>query len=61
MLIIKRLTKQCSLCPSASIMILQKGTAISLEGRHLVLRLLASKCIVSKNSVVFKDVIFFLR
>ena len=39
MLIIKRLTKQCSLCPSASIMILQKGIAISLEGRHLVLTL----------------------
>ena len=42
MLIIKKLTKQRSLCPSASIVILQKGIAISLEGRHLVLTLLAS-------------------
>ena len=42
MLIIKKLTKQCAPCPSASIMILQKGIAISLEGRHLVLTLLAS-------------------
>ena len=42
MLIIKKLTKQCTPCPSASIMILQKGIAISLEGRHLVLTLLAS-------------------
>ena len=43
MLIIKKLTKQCAPCPSASIMILQKGRAISLEGRRLVLTLLASK------------------
>ena len=42
MLIIKKLTKQCAPCPSASIMILQKGIAISLEGWHLVLTLLAS-------------------
>ena len=42
MLIIKKLTKQYAPCPSASIMILQKGIAISLEGRHLVLTLLAS-------------------
>ena len=42
MLIIKKLTKQCAPRPSASIMILQKGIAISLEGRHLVLTLLAS-------------------
>ena len=42
MLIIKRLTKQCAPCPSASIMILQKGIAISLEGEHLVLTLSAS-------------------
>ena len=42
MLIIKKLTKQCALCRSASIMILQKGIAISLEGYHLVLTLLAS-------------------
>ena len=42
MLIIKKLTKQSAPCPSASIMILQKGIAISLEGRHLVLTLLAS-------------------
>ena len=42
MLIIKKLTKQCAPCPSASIMILQKGIAISLEGRHLVLTLLAN-------------------
>ena len=42
MLIIKRLTKQCAPCPSASIMILQKGIAISLEGGHLVLTLSAS-------------------
>ena len=46
MLIIKKFTKQCALCPSASIMTLQKGIAISLEGRHLVLTLLASICIV---------------
>ena len=42
MLIIKKLTKQCTPCPSASMTILQKGIAISLEGRHLVLTLLAS-------------------
>ena len=36
MLIINELTKQCALCPSASIMILQKVIAISLEERHLV-------------------------
>ena len=42
MLIIKKLTKQWAPCPSASIMILNKGIAISLEGRHLVLTLLAS-------------------
>ena len=41
MLIIKKLTKQCAPC-STSIMILQKGVAVSLEGRHLVLTLLAS-------------------
>ena len=29
-------------CTSAPIMILQKGIAISLEGRHLVITLLAS-------------------
>ena len=29
---IKKLTKQCASCPSASIMILKKGIAISLEG-----------------------------
>ena len=43
MLIIKKLTKQCAPCPSASIMILQKGIGISLKGRHLVLTLLASR------------------
>ena len=43
MLIIKKLTKQCAPCPSASIMILQKGIAISLEWRHLVLTPLASR------------------
>ena len=42
MLIIKKLTKQYAPCPSASIIILQKGIAISLEGRHLVLTLLAN-------------------
>ena len=42
MLIIKKLTKQCATCPSVSIMILKKGIAISLEGRQLVLTLLAS-------------------
>ena len=42
MSLIKKLTKQCAPGPSASIMILQKGIAISLEGRHLVLKLLAS-------------------
>ena len=42
MLIIKKLTKQYAPCPSASIMTLQKGIAISLEGRYLVLTLLAS-------------------
>ena len=42
MLIIKKLTKQCTPCPSASVMILQKGIVISLEGRHLVLTLLTS-------------------
>ena len=45
MLIIKKLTKKCTPCPSASIMILQKGIAISLEEPHLALTLLASyKC-----------------
>ena len=42
MLIIKKLIKQCLPCPRASMMILQKGIAISLEWRHLVLALLAS-------------------
>ena len=43
MLIIKKLTKQCAPCPSASIMILQKGIAIiCFEGGHLVLTLLTS-------------------
>ena len=42
MLTIKKLAKQCAPFPRASIMILQKGIAISLEGRHLVLTLLAS-------------------
>ena len=42
MLIIKKLAKQCAPCASASIMNLQKGIVISLEGRHLVLTLLAS-------------------
>ena len=42
MLIMKKLTKQCPPCFSASVMILQKGIAISLEGRHLVLTLLDS-------------------
>ena len=42
MLILKKLTKQCTSCPSASIMILQKGIVISLERRHLALTLLAS-------------------
>ena len=42
MLIMKKFTKQCAPCPSASIMTLQKGIAISLEGRYLVLTLLAS-------------------
>ena len=32
--------------PSASIMILQKGISISLEGRHLVLTVLASNGLV---------------
>ena len=44
--IIKILTKQCAPCPNVSIMILQKGIAIRLEGRHLVLTLLASKKII---------------
>ena len=42
MLIIEKLTKQYAPYPSASIMILQKRIEISLEGRHLVLTLLAS-------------------
>ena len=43
MLIIKKLTKQCAPCPSASIMILQKETVIiCFEGGHLVLTLLTS-------------------
>ena len=43
MLIIKKLTEQCAPCPSASIMILQKGTAIiCFKGEHLVLTLLTS-------------------
>ena len=43
MLIIKKLTKQCAPCPSASIMILQKGIAIiSFERGHLVLTPLTS-------------------
>ena len=42
MSIIKKLTKPCAPSPSASIMILQKVIAISLEERHLVLTLLAS-------------------
>ena len=42
MLITKKLTEQCTPCSGTSIMILQKGIAISLEGRHLVLTLLAS-------------------
>ena len=42
MLIIKKLTKQCTPWPSATIMILQKRLAISLDGRHIVLTLLAS-------------------
>ena len=42
MLITKKLTKQCAPCPSASVTILQKGIAISLDGWHLVLTLLAS-------------------
>ena len=41
MLIIKKLAKQSAPFPSASIMILQKGIAISLEWWHLVLTLLA--------------------
>ena len=45
MLIIKKLSKQCTPCPSSSIMILQKGIAISLGGQHLVLTLLVSKVI----------------
>ena len=49
MLIIKKLTKECAPCPSAFIMILQKGIAISLEGRHLVLTLLASIIYSSTN------------
>ena len=53
MLIIKKLTKQCAPCPSASIMILQKGIAISLEGRHLVLRLFASK--LSSNDKILSS------
>ena len=40
---IKKLTKQCPLYPCASIMILQEAIAITLEGWHLVLTLLASK------------------
>ena len=46
MLIKKKLKKQCTPCPSASTMILQTGIAISLEGRHLVLTLLASMEII---------------
>ena len=42
MLIIKKLAKQYAPDPSASIMILRKRIAISLEGRYLVLTLLAS-------------------
>ena len=42
MLIIKKLTKPCTPSPSTSIMILQKVIAISFEGRHSVLTLLAS-------------------
>ena len=55
MLIIKKLTKQCAPCPSASIMILQKGIAISLEGWHLVLTLLASKSNSEKKCLNFKN------
>ena len=60
MLIIKKLTKQCAPCPSASIMILQKGIAISLEGRHLVLTLLASYIYHSSLRVFVKKVAIFL-
>ena len=49
MLIIKKLTKQYTPCLSPSITILQIGIAISLEGQHLVLRLLASKTWYNKN------------
>ena len=42
MLAMKKLVMLCVPCPSASIMILQKGIAISLEGRYLVLTLLVS-------------------
>ena len=54
MLIIKKLTKQCAPCPSASIMILQKGIAISLEGRQLVLTLLAS-ILINRNYLKHKQ------
>ena len=42
MSIINIFTKQYAPCPSPSIMILQKGIAIRLEGRDLVVTLLAS-------------------
>ena len=42
MLIIKKTYKAMGTLPCTSIMILLKGIAVSLEGRHLVLTLLAS-------------------
>ena len=56
---IKKLTKQCASCPSASIMILQKGVAISSEGRHLVLTLFAS--MYTANSKFSRKQIISLR
>ena len=47
-MLIKKLTKQCAPCPNESTMILQKAIAISLEGRHLVLTLLASNNMIRR-------------
>ena len=47
----KLIRQQYAPCPSASVMILQKGAFISLEGRHLVLTLLVSRTnTTSENS-----------
>ena len=46
----KKLTEQCAPYPSASIMTLKKGIAITMEGRHLVLTLLATVTILCNYS-----------